>query len=52
MYLARATSENLLREVAKVLRLLQVQYDLITGSKNAPNIIYTEYLICMMLGLF
>ena len=43
MYLARATSEQPLRKAAKVLRPSKVYYNWISGSKNAPNIIYTQY---------
>ena len=43
MYLARATFAQPLRDVAKVLRSSQVHYNWISGSNNAPNIIYTQY---------
>ena len=43
MYFARTTSKQPLREVAKVLRSSQVHYNWISGSNNAPNIIYTQY---------
>ena len=37
------TSAQPLREISKVLRPWQVHYNWISGSKNAPNIINTQY---------